>query len=443
MMIQQTGIPYAMRFLPLPFALTLAILCGAVALAVELASRRIKRIKPITALRAGLSTHNFKRNHIPLDQTKAPLDCALALKTTLSGAKQNVTVCATLLVLSLVVVFSGLMIENMIWNREPYINLIVGETADSCINVQADIEDDFLAAVSVDSRVEKAYLYNTVNVWHVDGVELMATMCDDFAKVNNPDIVFDGRFPKFDNEIAVAGKYARERGLKIGDEMEITSNGRQASYLITGFTQITNYLGKDCLLTRAGYERLGALANASYYLNLSDGTNIDGFNAELKDRFGDGVNAVINARAAVDAGTGVYVTLMTVIVAAILALSAVIVAFVLYLLVRTTLNRKTRDYGIMKALGFTTGQLILQTALSFMPTTVVSAAVGLTLCGFIINPLTAVFLSGVGIIKCTFTVPVGFIAAAGMGLVLFAFAVLCLLSLRIKKITPRALLSGE
>ena len=268
-------------------------------------------------------------------------------------------------------------------------------------------------------------------------------MCDDFAKVNNPDIVFDGRFPKFDNEIAVAGKYARERGLKIGDEMEITSNGRQASYLITGFTQITNYLGKDCLLTRAGYERLGALANASYYLNLSDGTNIDGFNAELKDRFGDGVNAVINARAAVDAGTGVYVTLMTVIVAAILALSAVIVAFVLYLLVRTTLNRKTRDYGIMKALGFTTGQLILQTALSFMPTTVVSAAVGLTLCGFIINPLTAVFLSGVGIIKCTFTVPVGFIAAAGMGLVLFAFAVLCLLSLRIKKITPRALLSGE
>ena len=158
MMAMQTGIPYTVQFLPLPFGLTIAILCGAVALAVGLASRRIKRIEPITALRSGLSTHNFKRNHIPLDKANAPLNCALALKTTLSGAKQNVTVCATMLVLSLVVVFSGLMLENMIWNAEPFIQLIVGETADSCINVQADIEDDCLAAVSVDSRVEKAYL---------------------------------------------------------------------------------------------------------------------------------------------------------------------------------------------------------------------------------------------------------------------------------------------
>ena len=61
----------------------------------------------------------------------------------------------------------------------------------------------------------------------------------------------------------------------------------------------------------------------------------------------------------------------------------------------------------------------------------------------IINPLAALFLSGIGIVKCTLTVPVGFIAAAGVGLMLFAFATLRLLSLKIRKIAPRALLSGE
>ncbi|MBD5133493.1 MAG: FtsX-like permease family protein, partial [Clostridiales bacterium] len=101
------------------------------------------------------------------------------------------------------------------------------------------------------------------------------------------------------------------------------------------------------------------------------------------------------------------------------------------------------DYGVMKALGFTTGQLILQTALSFMPTVIASTALGLVVCSFIINPLTALFLSGIGVVKCTFTVPMSFIAAAGVGLVLFSFGTLCLLSLRIKKIAPRALLSGE
>ena len=153
--------------------------------------------------------------------------------------------------------------------------------------------------------------------------------------------------------------------------------------------------------------------------------------------------AVINIRAVVDGAAGVYVTLMTVIVIAILALSAVIIAFVLYLLVRTMLNQKSRDYGIMKALGFTTGQLILQTALSFMPTVLLSTAFGLTVCAFLINPLMALFLSGIGIVKCTFTIPVGFIAAVGAALALFAFGMLCLLSLRIRKITPNALLTGE
>lgn len=97
----------------------------------------------------------------------------------------------------------------------------------------------------------------------------------------------------------------------------------------------------------------------------------------------------------------------------------------------------------MKALGFTTRQLIVQTALSFMPTAVLSTIIGLILCSLIINPLTALFLNGIGIVKCTFIVPAGFIAAAGCGLVLFAFAMACLLSLKIRKITPKALLTGE
>ena len=443
MMIRQTGIPYVVRFLPVPFALTLFILCAAVALAVWLASRRIKKIEPITALRAGLSTHNFRRNHVPLDKTNVPLELALALKTTLSGMKHNVTVCVTMLVLSLVVVFSGLMLENMILDMDPFVSLIVGETADTCINVDVGIEGNFLDAVEADSRVEKVYLYHSEYVSHVGGVELVVTVCDDFGKINNQSVVFEGRFPKFDNEIALAAKYAREQGVAIGDEIEIAANGRQASYLITGFTQVTNNLGKDCLLIRAGYERLGTLASTSYYLNLSDETDVDGFNAEIKERFGADVYAVINIRAVVDGAAGVYVTLMTIIVIAIFVLSAVIIAFVLYLLVRTMLNQKSRDYGIMKSLGFTTRQLIMQTALSFMPTVIVSTAIGLTACSFIINPLMAVFLGGLGIVKCTFTVPGGFIAAAGVGLALFAFGMLCLLSLKIRKIAPRALLLGE
>ena len=135
--------------------------------------------------------------------------------------------------------------------------------------------------------------------------------------------------------------------------------------------------------------------------------------------------------------------MMKMIVAAILVLSMIVTAFVLYLLVRTMLNHKKQEYGILKALGFTTGQLIVQTALSFMPAMVLSMAAGLVISSFAINPLVAVFLSGIGIVKCTFPVPAGFIAVLGTGIVLMAFGMVCLMSVRIRKIVPKVMLAGE
>lgn len=441
MMISQTGIPYGVHFLPLPILISLLILGGAVALAVWLSARRIKKIEPIVALRADVQTHNFKRNHIPLEKTKAPLNAALALKTTFSGVKHNITVCITMLVLSLVVVFSGLMTENVIVDMTSFVNLIVGETADSAINVEAEIEDEFLQTMSADSRVEKVYLYHSLNISHVGGAELMATLSDDFSEVNNQNVIYKGRFPKYDNEIAIGAKYAKQKGFEVGNEIEITANGNTKKYLISGLTQITNNLGRDCLLTRQGYERLGTLQNATYYINLSEGTDIDSFNEEMKELFTSYVNAVINVLATVEGAGSVYVSLMTIIVIAILALSAIIIAFVLYLLVRTMLNNKQRDYGILKSLGFTTKQLVLQTALSFMPAIMISTVIGIIISCLAINPLMSLFMSSIGIVKCSFAIPVAFSSIAGVGLICLSFGIACLLSLRVKKIAPRALLA--
>ncbi len=443
MMIAQTGIPYGVRFLPLPALISLLILGGTVALSVWLSARRIRKIEPIVALRSGVQTHSFKRNHVPLEKTKVPLNFALALKTTLSGVKHNITICITMLVLSLVVVFSGLMTENVIVDMTPFINLIQGEVSDSCINMQPEVEGEFLTEMNADSRVEKVYLYYTQTITHTGGMELTAMICDDFSKVNNQSVIFQGRFPKYDNEIAIAAKYAKEKGFAVGDEIEITINGNTQKYLISGLTQIANYLGRDCLLTRQGYERLDKLINVTYNINLVGGTDIDAFNEEIKDNFAGNANTVMNFRAVIDAAANVYVSLMTIIVIAILVLSAIIIAFVLYLLVRTMLNNKKRDYGILKSLGFTTKQLIVQTALSFMPAIILSTVIGIIISCLVVNPLTALFFSSLGIVKCTFEVPVAFSSVAGVGLILVSFGIACLLSLKVKKIAPKNLLVGE
>lgn len=443
MMISQTGIPYPMNFLTVPCAVTIAFTVGAVAAAVYFSAKRIRKIEPITALRQGIQTHNFKKNHIPLDKTNAPLNYTLALKTVMSNKKQNVTICVTMLVLSLVIVFSGVMLENFIVDKQAFIDFVVGEAADSCINVNVGSEEQLRDALNSDSRVKKAYQYTWSYVTHEGGAQLLADMCDDFSQIGNQRLIVEGRFPKYDNETAIAIKYARENGMKIGQEITLSFGANAEKYIISGFTQITNNLGKDCLLTRSGFERISELTNVSYYINVTDGTDIDKFNSELTEPFSGEVNVSMNFKATLDGTGSVYISLMTVIVVAVLILSAIVTVFVLYLLIRTMLNNKKRDYGILKALGFTTKQLVLQTAFSFIPPIIISAAVGIFLSTFVINPLLALFLGGIGIVKCTFHVPLYFNIAAGAGLVLFAFGAACLLSLRVRKIAPRALLSGE
>ena len=188
---------------------------------------------------------------------------------------------------------------------------------------------------------------------------------------------------------------------------------------------------------------MGAFTNMSYYVNLAKGEDIEAFRKRMEERLGSGLNMTINISSVIEGSAGVYVSLMAVIVVGILALSVAVIAFVLYLLVRTLLGSRKRDYGILKAMGFTTVQLIFQTAASFLPAALIAAAVGIAASAAVINPVVALFLGGIGIMKCTFTVPLGWIAAGGAGLVLMAFGLACLMSLRIRKIAPVALLAGE
>lgn len=445
MMIAQTGIPYTVRFQPLPVLLTIASISIVVCAAVYLSARKIRKIEPIMAMRQGISTHSFKKNHVPLDSSSIPLNPALAMKTTLSGFKQNFTVSVTMLIISLVIVFAATMVRNVITDIQPMIDMIAGERADSAITTTLDIENEFVSALDSDSRVEKFFLFggNNTGIQHVGGVALVPSVIDDCTKLNNQSMSVEGRFPKYDNEVSIAAKYGKDNNIKIGDEILLGVGNNQEKYIVSGYTQNSNALGKDCVITREGYEKLAALPNARYYIDLIEGADIDTFNDEMSERFGGDILSAINVYSIIESSGSVYVALVTMLVIAVVLISCIVIIFVMYLLVRTMLNNKKRDYGILKALGFTTGQLVLQTAMSFMPSVIISAAVGVAVSIPLVNPLLAVFLSGIGVVKGTFIIPVTASIVAGAGLILFAFGAACLMSLRVKKIAPRTLLSGE
>ena len=58
-------------------------------------------------------------------------------------------------------------------------------------------------------------------------------MCDDFSLTSNQNVIIEGRFPIYDNETAVAIKYAKENDLKIGEEISLSSGSEEKEYIIT------------------------------------------------------------------------------------------------------------------------------------------------------------------------------------------------------------------
>ena len=52
-----------------------------------------------------------------------------------------------------------------------------------------------------------------------------------------------------DNEVCISGKYAKENGYKIGEEITLKAFSEK-TYIITGFVQSTNNNGREAVMTK-------------------------------------------------------------------------------------------------------------------------------------------------------------------------------------------------
>jgi len=124
-------------------------------------------------------------------------------------------------------------------------------------------------------------------------------------------------------------------------------------------------------------------------------------------------------------------------------ISVIVIALILFLLIKSLVYHKRKDYGIYKALGYTSGNLMLQTALSFMPAIIVSTVVFSVTSYFGANPYISIFMSSFGIMKCNFVVPVAGVVIIGICFTVISFLIALFETRRIRKIEAYNMLVAE
>ena len=407
-----------------------------VAIVSVFASLKIRKITVLNALRDGINTHNFKRNYFALEKTPLPLNLTIGIKGIMASLKQNISIAFIVCLLSFSVVFSFVAVDNFDGDSDSMWSFIGLEKGD----VQFYFKDESLKKEINDHEDIKQILeqttINTTISFKDKEQTLQTKVSPDFSK-HNKNLIVEGRYPEVDNEISLTTLIAEKLDVGINDVVSVLCEDKQQEYIVVGLTQQTSNLGRSSAMTLEGARRVSPSIqiNTGNYI-LEEGVNVNDFIQKIYKQYGNDKVVLSNLQKIMKDIMTTYSMTMNALCVGMLIVTVIVVTLILYLLVSVKILKERRNYGVSKAMGYTTSQLIIQILSGFMPQIILGCAIGAILAMVGTNPLIAMSMSSVGFKKCTFTIPVGPIILVSIAVIILAFIITAVTSIRIRKITP-------
>jgi len=437
---KQSGIPYKIGFLPEPMLITVGSIFVIVVICVILSLASIKTVQPIMAIR-GKESKGTRSHTLPLEKTNLPVNVALALKSAIAGMKSNIVIFCTMLLVSLMVGFTCFSTQYIIKDQTKFMILVFGIRPDAMIQVSEENEDSLLSYLDDNDDVEEVMLFTSKPIVHDGGYCLITTTIDENSLKEFDQLIVRGSMPRTEKEVAIACYYYEKMGLELGDSFTLTEGGNEATYKICGVIQYANSAGRAAFLTKDGVERLNPLGEITYAMNLKEGTDIDAFLAKAEDDID--TLSTTNYKAVMSALSGTFTDALKYMGVIVALICLGITVLVLYILISISMENKKREYGIYKALGYVTGQLVFQTAFGLMPACIIAVTIGMIISRKGIGIFLSRILRSVGLWDFAYPVSTWLLIAGGLAVVLISFAIACIMAMKIKKIVPHDLFNRE
>ena len=440
--VSPMGIPYSVSLTVLPILIAISAVVLFTLLASQIALRKIKKIEPIVALRDGTESHNFKKNHVALENSPFNLNLSLSMKTMIFNKKQNIITFFVIGLLMFLCVVALLMFEN--FNRHPNVKILTTEISDGILLMDSETKLDAQAYLEGRSDVQNVRRGVMMHISHEEEAQLYTYAFEDPSKMNNTDCCYKGSLPKYDNEIALSGKYARDNGFKIGDEIKLTYADKSYSYVITGFVQSTDEAGRLVITSVKALAHIVDLEHAPENLLFDcEDEDTDKILEDVEKEFGDHVLSKMNFNASIEGAMTTFRSIAALMLTVVFSITVCVILLILFLLIKSLLHTKRKDYGIYKAIGYTSKDLIFQTAVSFMPSIILSVMIYSVVSYFAATPYITLIMSSFGIMKGNFAIPIPGVILISITMILVSFIFAVFESRRIKKIEAYNMLVAE
>ena len=430
----QSGFSYMTVFDISAACLTVISVLAAVLIFTVLAAKKIKRLEPINSIRGIDPLKPVGRNHFPLDTSTGAVGLNLILKQASESVGRNVLLFAVTFVMMILLTFTGVLLYNVNIHPNNFLTTLSEELPD--IRVQADEEHfDELKTILEEENV-KAVNYGIAMAEYSDG-SIPAIICEDFSLLEN-NIVYSGRHPVAADEIAIGSEFSDN--YEIGDTFRLSLNGNEYDYTVTGHIQSVNNNGLIAEITDSGYANISDTPLYSLNLYMDENADISSFVDKLDNDYDEYTVNVSNASKETESMQMMYSSLITIVAIALFIITVLIILLILYVILRSMITNLKTDFGIYKAMGFTSGQLIIQTVGSITPVVLFGALLSAVL-GIAYLPVMFDGIFGViGAMKNNFEIPLYMLLIMAVILTVVNIMIGVILCRPIKKITAYSLI---
>lgn len=401
---------------------------------------RVKKLPPVVAFRKGIKSHHFGKNILPLEKMRHSINLRLAFKGIFSDLRSNIGSGICMIAAGVAVMFSVYTFDFFKGGYNGLLGVVGTEIPDISIVMMSGVNgENFCDEIRRFPEVEKVLLTHAIlNKVEIKGSNQNATVISysDFSLTDNihPKT---GRFPEYDNEIMISAKREETENRHIGDSIIIKGDVCEKSYLITGIVSAMNNDSMSVYMTEDGYRRIrpsdrpdtveitlkneedrsdftdkltalyGASAKDTAYEQSAQGSLEERIRAKADEKMAvlisqygvTDIDYAIRIGDTIISGNSSRFVIKDIFFMKDLAKSqmesiaavtktfsfwavifiAVVVAVILGIIATSAVKRQRRELGIMKSMGYTSRDLMIQLTLRILPVTILSSCIAAAL----------------------------------------------------------------
>ena len=399
---------------------------------------RIRKITPVDAFRVGTSSSKSKLKKSLIKNAYSSFTMAINdIAKYKSRSAIIVLIVSVTFYIAIMLVNICFSFDRMETNAPAW---IAAPGCDCFLSKEYDIIDQDILDYLEDSSYVDSYitgeLFSPVSVVCED--KNISIKYANISNFNTYDYDFtgityqQGRPPENEDEVAIDRHTLKGSNYGIGDYITLSLEGKKKSLMISGIydTMMTPSLS---FASSAFLDLPKDLYYTSVGINLKNPTDLEAFKADIKEHF-----PLYSFETMLDFVDDLKVSIMSIIIPVTIIIIVIFFAFALLNIINMIVmsnNEQQRNFGIMKAYGFTNGYIMRRNVYKIAILSILGLAIAATLDQLFTYTIYYTIL-GVGAYR-TEPLETTLLLVGGLGIII---VITILLSLSIKKTSPKKLM---